>query len=346
MENEIMNEYDVYRLLSKYTYKNNDEATTSRAFVNGLVKLYREQQRTIERLNKRIDEILEINDSNSQDLMPDNFVAFDVETATYSKDICQIGLVKVVNREITDTRKYLIKPRFNRYDKSCILVHGITPEMTEDSPMLPDVWPDIKEFIDGEILISHNIAFDVDSLLRNVRLFDLDNPEVRRTICTCTLFNRAKLSDVCRHYGICQQHHHDALDDAICCAKIFLEYLKTGEVPAIEKTPSARKDRTPSSQVKVQDLSSVTNKDTAFYNKKVVITGVFQSWPVREELAQKLNELGACVNSSISKKTDIVIAGEGFGQKKMEKIQELQAEGYPIRVMRESELIDEIKKSE
>ena len=69
-------------------------------------------------------------------------------------------------------------------------------------------------------------------------------------------------------------------------------------------------------------------KDTShfFYQKKVVITGTFEKFPFREEMAKLLYNVGADINSSISKRTDYVIIGENAGPKKLEKIEELGIE--------------------
>ena len=63
-----------------------------------------------------------------------------------------------------------------------------------------------------------------------------------------------------------------------------------------------------------------------FYQKKVVITGSFERFPFREDMAKLLHNVGADVNSGISRKTDYVIVGENAGPKKLEKIEELGIE--------------------
>jgi len=61
--------------------------------------------------------------------------------------------------------------------------------------------------------------------------------------------------------------------------------------------------------------------DSPFAGKTVVITGSFASFS-RDELTRKLQALGAKVTGSVSKKTDLVIAGEAAGSK-LAKAQEL-----------------------
>lgn len=87
----------------------------------------------------------------------------------------------------------------------------------------------------------------------------------------------------------------------------------------------------------------IENKDTPFYRAKVVITGVFISFPSRNDLALELQSLGAKVNTSISRRTNIVVVGDDAGPAKLDKIAALQDEGYDIRIMYEDELISIIE---
>ncbi|WP_432799254.1 NAD-dependent DNA ligase LigA [Poriferisphaera sp. WC338] len=54
--------------------------------------------------------------------------------------------------------------------------------------------------------------------------------------------------------------------------------------------------------------------DSPFAGKTVVITGTFESFG-RKELTDKVKALGAKVSSSVSKKTDLVLAGDSAGSK-------------------------------
>ena len=73
--------------------------------------------------------------------------------------------------------------------------------------------------------------------------------------------------------------------------------------------------------------------DNPFKGKTVVATGSFEHFS-RTGINQKLEELGAKVGSSVSKKTDYVIAGPGAGSK-LNKAQSLG-----IRVLTEQEFLD------
>ncbi|MEX0742595.1 MAG: BRCT domain-containing protein [Phycisphaeraceae bacterium] len=61
-----------------------------------------------------------------------------------------------------------------------------------------------------------------------------------------------------------------------------------------------------------------------FAGKTIVLTGSLGSF-TRPELTEKLEALGAKITSSVSKKTDVVIAGEDPGSK-LEKARSLNVE--------------------
>lgn len=69
------------------------------------------------------------------------------------------------------------------------------------------------------------------------------------------------------------------------------------------------------------EQSAEVTADSPFLGKTVVLTGTLSSMS-RDEAAKRLEALGAKISGSVSKKTDIVIAGESSGSK-LTKAQEL-----------------------
>ena len=70
-------------------------------------------------------------------------------------------------------------------------------------------------------------------------------------------------------------------------------------------------DRTPQNKSQGMDATPV---ESPFAGKTIVITGTFEAFG-RKELAERLEGLGATVTGSVSKKTDLVVAGEKAGSK-------------------------------
>ena len=79
-----------------------------------------------------------------------------------------------------------------------------------------------------------------------------------------------------------------------------------------------------------------TTTNSAFTNKTVVLTGTLENY-TRPDLTKLLLGMGVNVTSSVSKKTDIVIAGTEAGSK-LDKAKELG-----IRIVEEPELIELLK---
>lgn len=77
--------------------------------------------------------------------------------------------------------------------------------------------------------------------------------------------------------------------------------------------------------------------NSAFVNKTIVLTGKLEIL-TRDEAKEKLEVLGATVTGSVSKKTDLVIAGEAAGSKLA------KAEKLGIEVWDEKRLIEELSK--
>ena len=79
------------------------------------------------------------------------------------------------------------------------------------------------------------------------------------------------------------------------------------------------------------EIPSVVQIDSFFMDKTVVLTGSLQM--PRQEAKKRLEELGANVTGSVSKKTDFLIAGEAAGSKLT------KAEALGIAVLTETEFI-------
>ncbi|MFC1467490.1 3'-5' exonuclease [Verrucomicrobiota bacterium] len=159
-----------------------------------------------------------------------NFTAIDFETATGKRSsACAIGIVTVENGEITEEFYSLIQPPNNEYFGMNIGVHGIRPTDTKNSPTFEDLYPEIKKRLQGRTLVAHNEVFDRSVLKRTMEHYELDYAELEladRWECTMKIYKAKgfvpyKLNACCDRLGI-PLKHHEALSDAIGCAKLYL----------------------------------------------------------------------------------------------------------------------------
>lgn len=281
---------------------------------------------------------------------PKTFTAIDFETMTAERSsACAIGLVKVVNGQIVQKYYSLINPIPDDRETDNSAVHGITREMVASAPKFIDIWPTIVKVTAGSILVSHNAEFDSAVWNEQLGFYGCTkNPSRFQFLCTYEMTGLS-LKDACAKHNIEIGHHHDALDDALACAKVLLaesgsiqtDTFKGGVRKAMKEMSAKKYDR--ETLVPLED-DKIENKETPFFHAKTVITGVFTAYPNRDELGKILQSLGADINTSISKKTNIVVVGSGAGPAKMKKIEELRNEGFDIRVIFEPELITYISK--
>lgn len=272
-----------------------------------------------------------------------NFVAIDFETMTAElTSACAIGLVKVINGNIQQEFYSLINPIPDSREQNNTHVHGITPEMVADAPTFEQLFPTLKSFITDLPIVCHNRGADINIMQRCMDHYGLAGIDTANNYCTFEMTGQS-LTACCKQYGIPMGEHHNALDDALACAKVFLacqgDIVATtfkGGLNEVMAAAAAKKFERATLDPIADD--QVQNQDTPFFHAKVVITGTFAAYPDRNELGKMLQSLGADINTSISKKTNVVVMGQGAGPAKVKKIEALRAEGYDIRIIYEEEL--------
>ena len=90
----------------------------------------------------------------------ETFAAIDFETADHWRDSARsAGVALVENGRITETFHRLIRPPRKDFVFTCI--HGLTSSDVRNSPTFPQMWPELRDFIDEEgFLVAHNAPFD------------------------------------------------------------------------------------------------------------------------------------------------------------------------------------------
>ncbi len=272
------------------------------------------------------------------------FTALDFETFTAERSsACAIGLVKVVAGHIVNRFYSLINPIPDHRTEDNSAVNGITREMVDVAPNFQALWPLIKKIVGNDVIVCHNAEFDQSVWNEQLLTYGIGEPANFRFFCTYQMTGLS-LKDCCAKHNIDMGVHHDALDDALACAKILLaengsiqvSTFKGGLSSVMKMKEDKKYERATLDAI---DDSQVENQTTPFFHARTVITGVFTAYPNRDELGKLLQSLGADINTSISKKTNIVVIGSGAGPSKLRKIEELHADGNDIRVIYEPELI-------
>lgn len=154
------------------------------------------------------------------------FVAIDFETADRGPDsACALGAVLVENARIVETRERLIRPPRDRVEFTYI--HRITWSDLADQPTFAEIWPAFADFFeDVDFIAAHNAPFDRKVLYSCCDAAGIAKPAAPFR-CTVKMargilqIRPANLANVCRRLGI-DLDHHNALSDAMACAKIAI----------------------------------------------------------------------------------------------------------------------------
>ncbi len=274
-----------------------------------------------------------------------NFTAFDTETATANPaSICQVGFVVVTDGQVTLERSYLIQPPGNEYEARHSCIHGIDALDTKEQPAIPVIWEEIRPYFVDTLLVAHNANFDLNVLNSALDHYGITKPVFN---CDCTYrLSGLSLKALSEALKIDMTKHHDALSDARCCAQAYMS-LKKGIIPdhslindAGTSDPFAGHERLSGAVLKPN--LEIENIDNPFYSKKVVFTGVLETI-TRGEAADAIQKMGADIDSGVNKRTDYVIVGHGAGPSKLKKIDDLNASGSNIKIIREEEFLEMIK---
>lgn len=268
--------------------------------------------------------------------MEHNYIAVDFETATSDKMACQLGITIVENGEIKGTIVEYIQPPQNRYETGCIRVHHITPEQTKYAPTFDTIWNNYKELFQTYPIVAHNAPFDESVLRANLDYYSIPHNKIAPFICTYKIF-QLSLDKLCCAFNLHDNKHHDAGFDSLRCAQFYKFYLEGVQpdlsrlidyIPENERKIGIIQHKQLKGEVLQKDLSNA-DPSNPFFNKKVVITGVFDI--EREKLALFLKSLGADLDTGISKRTNFVFVGQDAGLSKLSKLRALIDSGYSIR---------------
>lgn len=273
-----------------------------------------------------------------------SFIALDVETANNNlSSICQIGYVIVDNGQIVEEKCFLVQPPGNEYETRYSCIHGIDAYKTRNQPTFPVVWNEIKANMTDRLLVIHNASFDINVLNATLNYYGISKPCFQ---VECTYKKTGlNLKSLAESLQIEMQQHHDALSDARTCALAYIK-LSYGETPNHALIRNSKSDLFAGHERLTGDIlkpkSEVENPCNPFFQKKVVFTGVLQTM-TREKAAILVQEMGADIDTSINKKTDFVIVGQGAGPSKLKKIDEFNTSGSSIKILTEVEFLSKIK---
>ena len=159
--------------------------------------------------------------------------ALDLETtgigARHEK-ITEIGMVKVIDGETTDTYHTMVNPH-REIPKRIVELTGITDDMVKDAPGIEEILDEVLAFTEDLPLLGHQIIFDygflVQAAVNQKRKFEKYGVDTLK-LCRYLMPGEEKknLSAACAYFAVTQDTAHRALSDA---------YRRPQSIPGTEK---------------------------------------------------------------------------------------------------------------
>jgi DNA polymerase III subunit epsilon len=160
------------------------------------------------------------------------YVIFDVETtgsaAGKGDAITEIGALRLVGGEVVDQFSTLVNPG-RPIDPFVVRLTGITDRMVSDAPSISEVMPRFEEFVEGCVLVGHNVHFDCSFVTAARGGSPLPNAvldTLKLARCLVPGLKRYRLSALVSYFGVRQAPNHRALSDAAATTEVFRRLLK------------------------------------------------------------------------------------------------------------------------
>lgn len=190
---------------------------------------------------------LRVADTASLALEEATYVVFDLETTGTSAEKCgitELGAVKVEQGSIVEEFSTLVNPGMP-ITPFVVRLTGITNSMVAGAPPIEEVMPLFEDFVEGAILVGHNVQFDC-SFVAAARGEPLPNPVLDTLRLARTLvpgLRRYRLGALAEHFGVSQTPNHRALSDAAATAEVFLKLqklMRSGGVRSVGEAASLK----------------------------------------------------------------------------------------------------------
>lgn len=278
----------------------------------------------------------------------DNYCVLDLETTGLSPNydsIIEIGIIKVKENKIVDKYNSLINPGFliNEYITS---ITGITNEMLKGKPKIIDLKKEVLNFIGNDVLVGHNISFDVSFLQKGF------NEELKNEYIDTLQFCRKLFKELSHHrltdmsnYLEISRNEHRSMSDCLCTKELYDCIKEKMKNNGLEINDIFAKKNYSSKNIDVHAIKPDNieiDEDNFFYNKHCVFTGKLEKM-IRKDAMQLVVNVGGILDNSVTKKTNYLILGNNDycssikdgKSSKHKKAEKYKLEGQDIEIIDE-----------
>lgn len=304
------------------------------------------------------------------------FVAIDFETANRQRgSICSIGYATVIDGVVKEQDSWLVRPPDGMadFDPWNTRIHGISASDVADAMRIRVGLERLWDTIGSRTLVVHNAAFDIYALRDACWAEEVPHPALTYAD-TLVMARREmalisyRLPIVAEALGVALPEHHRAEDDAAACAGIMLAIAQRREAASVQEVADRLRVRlgrlNPDGESNVSCYAGPigghgggprpdapganpnADPEHPLYGQVMVFTGALAL--TRTEAWDWAASVGAQPEENVTKRTTILIVGNGFQGESMAEFQTGKAKkalallekGQQIEVMTEEQFME------
>lgn len=167
----------------------------------------------------------------------ENYTVVDIETTGLSPqkdDIIELSALKVRDNKVVEEFSTLLKSSkgVNNFISG---LTGIINSMLNNAPIIEDVLPEFLAFIGNDIILGHNVNFDMRFIKAKTQL--VLNKMVKNSIMDTMIFAKRnlelpnfKLTTIAQYYDIDTKNNHRGLKDCYITFEVYNKLRETNLV--------------------------------------------------------------------------------------------------------------------
>lgn len=166
--------------------------------------------------------------------LPARFLAIDVETTGTGKEdrVWELAIAVFEGGQLTKVHVKRFDPG-KKLHWSAVNVTGVTWAELKGEPRIEESIAKIHRFLEGEVVVAHNLGFDRRMLGYEFERAGLSWPDCEE-VCTVKMAKpvmkrfgkKSKLDVCCEHFGIQLDNHHQAADDARAAGELLVKLME------------------------------------------------------------------------------------------------------------------------
>lgn len=286
----------------------------------------------------------------------EDYIVIDIETtglSTEFDEIIEISAIKYKNHTECERFSSLVKPPayYGEIPEFIERLTGITNAMLINAPELSVVIPSLKQFIENDLLVGHNVSFDINFLYDafiSILGEPLSNNYVDTLRISRKLFPELKhhrLTDMIEKLNINTETQHRAVADCETTNKCYISLSKIANERFLDINEFYNSFKKRKNKLDARTLSAQTDDfdiSHPLYGKVCVFTGTLDKMQRKDAMQAVLN-CGGEVGNGVTKKTNYLILGcndycksiKDGKSSKQKKAEEYKLNGYDIEIIDE-----------